>query len=831
MYIYIFVLLFNSDNGKEFIATVVVDLLKESNPNCYVVTGRPRTPRDQGSVESANKVVQRVLKSILSENHLRSKEVNWTKLLGQVMAVCNSYSGIQKNSVSSYEAVFGQKYHQHLQCNLSEMRECKLIFQRLKLSPNERLQTYVREHSIVDIEVQDTDYDVDNDDDSDENEGADLDENAFPDAGDFDKTSTSAEGFSATAVVAEVAVPTLTGGSIEGGGHGGGGTVTGRKGGGIGYLSGVGSGGGSRDSGLGSVTSSSVDVSTTAVQAAATGTTSVAMAANNNDSTVRNTPPRPLSNVTPTCQLTFDSPSQQVVNEPPSTEIETFRASEFSTFTVQEAWDHGNIARSSQTASSSREEFKFLWPTLTCMECTFPHHKPFIQIGDEDYMASITNTTNWYDGIFIASFSQLAAHYAHITKDERPSLPSQVNLPVLIHITYPMEFLQEGQYKSLPQGITRVVAVCHNRNHYGVLEINIPNKRVLIYDGLYRDLNRWLDYVFSAMKRCMLCDLQVPHLYAADEPKLMKLGRSRIAQMSIEGYRLTLGIDNEWRLERGHFIKQLDPFNCGPIACMKNLEMFHLTSDYEVRLAYATNSIRDMVAAEWNKFIQRSQQDLPVRVRERLIHSGDPVIAAAARASAQVEIDPPTLCFCYCDNSDMALVRLTCCKQTIHRQCVLAYLCINSQCAYCKANLEHASVLELPIIDRFDLILPSTMATTHQTTPTAGKKRDLQSLLMNKTPLRLADTVRSESQEKKRENQLEQAKKMIKMQGTDITNKGGAPGAVVTVKCDYRAVSFAIGIVGIIYEVSKFGGARIATGPGLLSTGQRKGVWWTPVLV
>jgi hypothetical protein len=106
---------------------------------------------------------------------------------------------------------------------------------------------------------------------------------------------------------------------------------------------------------------------------------------------------------------------------------------------------------------------------------TFPHHKPFIQIGDEEYMASITNTTNWYNGVFISSFSQLAAHYAHITKDERTSLPSQVNLPLLIHITYPMEFLQEGQYKSVPQGITRVVAVLHYSDHYGVLEIDIPN--------------------------------------------------------------------------------------------------------------------------------------------------------------------------------------------------------------------------------------------------------------------------------------------------------------------------------------------------------------------
>jgi hypothetical protein len=185
-----------SDNGKEFIATVVVDLIKESNPNCYLVTGRPRTPRDQGSVENANKMVQQVLKSISSENRLRSKEVNWTKLLGQVMSVCNSHSGIRKNSVSSYEAVFGQKYHQPLQCNLSELRECKSIFQRLKLSPNERLQTYVREHNIVDIVVQGTDDYHDNDDDDssdDENEGDDIDENAFPDAGVFEGTLTNIE--------------------------------------------------------------------------------------------------------------------------------------------------------------------------------------------------------------------------------------------------------------------------------------------------------------------------------------------------------------------------------------------------------------------------------------------------------------------------------------------------------------------------------------------------------------------------------------------------------------------------------------------------------------
>ncbi len=62
------------------------------------------------------------------------------------------------------------------------MCECKSIFQRLKLSPNERLETYVRQHDIVEIEIDETEFEDNNSDkayDS-ENEGDDLDDNAFP---------------------------------------------------------------------------------------------------------------------------------------------------------------------------------------------------------------------------------------------------------------------------------------------------------------------------------------------------------------------------------------------------------------------------------------------------------------------------------------------------------------------------------------------------------------------------------------------------------------------------------------------------------------------------
>jgi hypothetical protein len=73
--------IFHIDNGKEFIALVVQDLLINNNPNCFLVTGRPRTPCDQGSVESGNKLVQQIMKSILSQQRQAGLEDNWTKFL------------------------------------------------------------------------------------------------------------------------------------------------------------------------------------------------------------------------------------------------------------------------------------------------------------------------------------------------------------------------------------------------------------------------------------------------------------------------------------------------------------------------------------------------------------------------------------------------------------------------------------------------------------------------------------------------------------------------------------------------------------------------------
>ncbi len=295
----------HADNGKEFIATIVVDLIKESNPNCFIIMGRRRTPRDQGSVESANKIVQEVLKSISLENCLRSIKVNWTKLLGQVMAVCNSHSGRRKHSMSSYEAVFGQKYHPQLKCNMSKMRECWSIFQRLKLSPDERLKTYVWQHDIVDIEFNPTKYDKDDDvDDSDKEEGVDIDENAFLELiSEEDDMQLDNHDPELNSEESNVQLGNLDSndGLVDTGRH-------------------------ADDKDVHSINE---------------------VLAVNPSPVVVDPPPV-------YCQITSDSPPP-VDNE--HTEPTTFRVREYSTFIVQEAWDHGNIARYHQPLVGSCNKF------------------------------------------------------------------------------------------------------------------------------------------------------------------------------------------------------------------------------------------------------------------------------------------------------------------------------------------------------------------------------------------------------------------------------------------------------------------------------------------
>ena len=114
--------IFHTDNGKEFIGKEVLKCLRQICPNILTVQGRPRVPRDQGSVESMNKTVKRTIQAELAERRNNGDDPNWTEILGSIASAVNNQCGRGKHEVPSYNAVFGYPYHQEV--NVTKEEAC-----------------------------------------------------------------------------------------------------------------------------------------------------------------------------------------------------------------------------------------------------------------------------------------------------------------------------------------------------------------------------------------------------------------------------------------------------------------------------------------------------------------------------------------------------------------------------------------------------------------------------------------------------------------------------------------------------------------------------------
>ena len=116
--------IFHTDNGKEFTGRAILSHLCRMNPNILTITGHPRKPNDQGSVESMNKTVKRVLNAVLAEKRLKGENPNWTEVLGSIAAAINVQYGHGKYDVAAYTSVFGCHYNQEVSTSKEEVRQC-----------------------------------------------------------------------------------------------------------------------------------------------------------------------------------------------------------------------------------------------------------------------------------------------------------------------------------------------------------------------------------------------------------------------------------------------------------------------------------------------------------------------------------------------------------------------------------------------------------------------------------------------------------------------------------------------------------------------------------
>jgi hypothetical protein len=89
--------------------------------------------------------------------------------------------------------------------------------------------------------------------------------------------------------------------------------------------------------------------------------------------------------------------------------------------------------------------------------------------------------------------------------------------------------------------------------------------------------------------------------------------------------------------------------------------------------------------------------------------------------------------------------------------------------------------------------------------------------------------ARSVAMEKRNNRQAASAEKEMKRCGDQAICNGAAPGAVVTLKVDYRTHSHAQGLIAIVFDVKPTGGIKVCCEEGIITHSGGAGDYWVPV--
>jgi hypothetical protein len=125
-----------------------------------------------------------------------------------------------------------------------------------------------------------------------------------------------------------------------------------------------------------------------------------------------------------------------------------------------------------------------------------------------------------------------------------------------------------------------------------------------------------MDNITQLLKKCRLIDLDVLGIECIpDLPSLLIIPGHRRGKEVVNG--MTLVINRvKWRVVRGVFLVQNDSFNCGPIACVKLMELYQRIDLVSSEKCYGSGRIRSVVVDEWEHLVGACDVDGILHVKD-----------------------------------------------------------------------------------------------------------------------------------------------------------------------------------------------------------------------
>jgi hypothetical protein len=177
-------------------------------------------------------------------------------------------------------------------------------------------------------------------------------------------------------------------------------------------------------------------------------------------------------------------------------------------------------------------------------------------------------------------------------------------MPFLQVITYEKATVIPSDLLTVPRLCKSILGIFHSREHYAVANIDHgKNRTITIYDGLYWDLTTWMDNMVQLLKKCRLVDLNVVSIEViGDSPTKLIVPGHHCGKEMVNG--LIIIIERVmWMVIRGDFLTQTNGFNCGPIACLKVMDLFQRIDLESSQKCYEKGRIRADILDEWGLLV------------------------------------------------------------------------------------------------------------------------------------------------------------------------------------------------------------------------------------
>jgi hypothetical protein len=567
------------------------------------------------------------------------------------MSAVNNQKGRGRYSETAYKTVFGQEYHHHMKCSMSEVRECTTIEERICVSKDSRLEEIAKRLCFLGEEGKGEEVGVGEEDgeeywsDKESVNSYNIDENHPENENDINQVVLSAvqEMFAEHDFVKEDDSSGKTP---------------------VGFCRGE------------DVEIPQTEAETPILNGMGKQCQEAISGFSDNDAAAMlwqlacptaPTTKEPLSgmqsNITVKMEMGMSARTKQM-GISTSYPICKFRK----LYTADEAWNNGKAIKASRKSTSrcTLKEYCFIYPILICNCCCW-QGSSLIPIGNKGYLEDCAGTRRWWDTDFISGFCSLVAHESHVDGHLRSLKRTQ-----LIHCQFPRLTPDESECKDLSIGTERIVSVLHDVDHYTVLEIDIPRRYMKVYDGLKRCLTRWETHIVNILKRCGLAGRDdTPHFNWKDNNTWQKVR---------ELFFINCG---SWLIESDLKIQQRDSHNCGPIACMKVMEMYmcpeFVIMDSSIN---GVSSYRSVVIDTFSRLVKRFGNELCVSMPVKEINLTD------SEQNVLYEDDEPPNdleCFCYSHKKSMSVIAMSCCRKKLHKDCMIRQVENFGWCVYCHA--------------------------------------------------------------------------------------------------------------------------------------------------